>query len=185
MPTFSTQLPKLKLEPEFAEPFQMWKDDPSPQNNGMMLKALQPAIDRGISAHVGKNIGVTTKSHARRITLQALRTYNPDKAALRTHVINHLQGLKRIQRRQSHVLRTPERVMLDRGRLEDASVDLEDRDGREPTTQELADYTGLSTKRIEYVRRFVSPVSQSAFSARVGTGGELEGYSPAVRQDDE
>lgn len=180
MSTFSTE---LKIEPEFAEPYRLWMNDPTPQTSGSMLKALQPAMDRGIRAHVGKNIGVTTRSHARRITLQALRTYDPNRAALQTHVINHLQGLKRVQRQQSHVLKTPERVMLDRGRLEDATVTLEDRIGREPSTLELADFTGLSTKRIEYIRLFRSPVSQSAFSARAGAGGEVSGYSPAVQQE--
>lgn len=178
MNTFSS---KFKIEPEYQQPFEAWKAEPTPQTSGAVLRALQPAIDQGIRAYAGKSVGPTTKSHARKITLQALKTYDPAKAALGTHVINHLKGLRRIQRQQAHILRTPERVMLDRGRLEDSRVDLEDRLGREPSTQELADYTGLSPKRIEYVRKFRSPVSEGLFSAR-SVGGEMSGFAPAVSQ---
>lgn len=179
----STLSRDFKLESEFTEPYEQWKKDPNPHTTGSMLKAMQPAIDRGISAYAGRKSGPIVKSQARKLALQALRTYDPSKAALRTHVINHMKGLQRAQRRSEHVLKTPERVMLDRGRLDTAATELSDRFGRDPSIQELADYTGIAPKRIEYVRRFRSPVSESALSAQVGGGGEVSGYSPAVEHE--
>ena len=168
------------IEPEFKTSFEAWQLDPNKANSSAMLKHLKPAISRGITAHAGKNPSPTIHSHARKLTLGALKTYESGRSALSTHVINHLQGLKRIQRHQTQVFKTPERVMLDRARLDEAETSLEDRLGYEPSLMQLADFTGLSTKRIGYVRRFQSPMAQGQFTTGVGASGETEGSSPAV-----
>ncbi len=171
---------QFSIEPEFKAPFEAWKLDPNKVNSSAMLTHLKPAISRGITAHAGKNPSPMIRSHARKLTLGALKTYEPGRAALSTHVINHLQGLKRIQRQQTQVFKTPERVMLDRARLDEAENALDDRLGYEPSLSQLADFTGLSMKRIGYVRRFQSPMAQGQFTANVGAGGETEGSPPAV-----
>jgi hypothetical protein len=173
-------MPPFKLEPEFAPDYDEWKRAPSPQTTGKLLRSLQPAIDRGISAHVGRQPGPNIRAHARKLTLGALRTYDPGQARLSTHVINHLQGLKRVHRTSNQILRVPERVMLDRNRLFEAENQLEDQYGRPPSLTELADYTGLSAKRIERVRQFRHPVAEGQLAARQGPGGEPEGFAPAV-----
>lgn len=176
---------EFKLEKEFTEPFNTWKQSPTPQNATTMLTQLQPAIDRGIRAHVGKQVGPITRSQARKLTLKSLKTYDPVKSALSTHVINHLQGLKRIRRNQTQILKMPERVALDRGRLDEAAKALEDQTGYEPSLQELADFTGLSLKRIGYVRQYKSPLATGMLAPQVGAGGEVAGFSPAVKRDDD
>lgn len=172
-----------KLEPAFDEPYQAWKKQPGPQTAGAMLRSLQPVIDRGIQAHVGKAAGPTMRSHARKLTLQALQTYDPAKARMATHITNSLQGLKRIHRRNTQVLKLPERISLDRARLGEASAELEDRLGRAPSTAELADHTGVSMKRIQYVRQFRMPLAEGQFQTRMDAGGEAWGFQPAVQQD--
>ena len=172
-----------KLEPEYAEPFNAWHKEPTPQTSGAMLRQLQPVIDRGIQAHVGKAAGPTIRSHARKLTLSALKTYDPHKARLSTHVLNHLQGLRRIQRSSTQVLKIPERVALDRARLDEATAELEDRLGRLPSTAELADHTGLSLRRIQRIRKVVMPMSEGQFRSRTDAGGEAMGFAPAVQQE--
>lgn len=177
-------MPAWKLEPEFEMDYQAWKKDPSPVNTGTLVRQLQPSIDKGLRAYGGKGqAGLTTRGHAKKLAINALQTYDPTRAKLGTHVINHLQGLRRVQRGSTQVVHLPERVSLDRNRLLDIEADLQDRLGREPSVAELADYSGLSPKRIKYVRSFRSPVSESQFKARIGASGELEGYQPAVRFD--
>ena len=173
----------LKLEDEYAEPFNAYKTDPSPLNATTLLTSLNPAINRGIRAHVGANVGPTTRSHARKLTLAAVRTYDPTRSGLRTHVINHLQGLRRIQRHQTQILKTPERVMLDRSYLDREENRLMDQSGSEPTLQELADATGLSLKRIHYVRSYRPPLPFSMLEAQAGPEGETTGGGPAIEQD--
>ena len=170
-----------KLEPEFAEPYQLFRADPSPKNADTMLQALKPVIDKGLRAHVGSKVSPLTRSHARRITLQALESYDPAQAKLSTHVINHLAGLKRVERKQTHILKVPERVILDQRFLHQKSAEFEDEYGREPSTQELADFTGLSPKRIDYVRKFANPLATGQLSA-TSQSPESQEFNPAVQR---
>lgn len=172
----------MKLEPEFSDVYNRYITDPSKSNASSLLTQLGPVIDRGISAHVGRQRSPTTRSHARRLALRAVQTYDPLRSQLSTHVLNHLKGLRRVHRQQTHVLSVPERVVLDQRRLAEASAQLEDRLGREPTMQELADLTGMSIKRIRHIQTFRGPRAEGQISERAGVGGELEGFMPATQR---
>lgn len=172
---------KSFLEPAFADDYQAWSANPTPATTGQMLRVLQPAIDRGISAHVGQNVSPTMKSHARKLALSALRTYDPSQSRLGTHVINHLQGLKRISRKQQQILSVLERVSLDQAHVDRASKELDDRLGRPPSAGELADYTGLSLKRIGYVQSYSNPVAEGSLLSFVDEENQ-GGMMPAVNQ---
>ncbi len=166
------------LEPDFQEPYAAWKANPTPDGNAAMLKTLQPTIDKAISAHVGQSSPLL-QSRARRMALEAVRSYDPTRGSrLGTHLFGHLQGLKRVARQQSTILSVPERVSLDRYRLEESRKSLEAEMGREPTDIELADHTGFSTKRISHVRSYNPAVSQGTMEAAgegAFTGGVTHG----------
>jgi DNA-directed RNA polymerase specialized sigma subunit len=150
----------FKLEPDYEPAFTAWKQQANPATTGALLRSISPVIDKGISVYAGAAAGPTTKSHARRIALQAVRSYDPAQAQLGTHVMNHLKGLRRIVRRQSNAIRVPERVAGDNAALHAASLNLEDELGREPTTAELADRVGLSARRIAKLRQFRPEVAE-------------------------
>lgn len=168
-----------RLEDKYSDAFTTWQKKPSPQTTGALLTAVAPEIDRGISAHVGASHPLI-KSRARQITLKAFQSYDPKKAALGTHIVNHLQGLKRASRQQTQILSIPERVLLDQGflnqELQSATADL----GREPSTQELADRTGLSMSRIAKIRKYHQPVNEGYLEAMVGAD-ENPSFMPAVQ----
>ena len=172
----------MKLEPDYEIEYNAWKEKPNPQTTGLLLRKVQPAIDRGVQAHAGKNVSPVLRSSARRLALTAIRTYDPAKAQLGTHIINHMKGLRRIGRQQSQVMRIPERVSLDQSFLANAEAELNDRLGRDPTITELADHTGLSAKRISQVRSYRHPISEGSFLGMT-QGGESSGFLPAVSQD--
>lgn len=174
---------KSRLEPELAEPFTNWQKNPSKQTMGSLLQAAKPFMDRGIVANVGTQASPGLRSAARKLTVQAFRDYDPNTAAFSTHLTSRLQGLRRIDRRQQNVLRVPERVELDRRFLYAKETELEDRLGRPPSTSELSDYSGLSLRRIEKIRRYRQPVAE---------GSLLAGYErndgngmPAVQRSNE
>jgi DNA-directed RNA polymerase specialized sigma subunit len=173
-------MPKNRLEPKFQQPFNTWQQDPNPDNASALLTAVKPAIDRGIRAHVGTKISPATRSHARRLALGAIRSYDPHQAQLTTHIVNNLQGLKRAVRQQSHVMAVPERVELDRRRVASARAELEDRLGIEPSPQQLADYTGLSLRRLRHIQQFRPPIAEGKFTTPTE---ESQGFTPAVQQD--
>lgn len=168
------------LESKYREPFTAWKNNPTTTATGALLKAIQPEVDRGIFAHVGTNPSPTLRSRAKRLAISAIRSYDPTQAKLGTHIVNQLQGLKRITRQQTQILSIPERVALDQGFIEKAKAELEDELGREPNTAELADRTNLSPKRIAYVAKFRYPKSEGSFDSMAA--GEDSGFSPAVNQ---
>ena len=43
----------LALEPEFHQPYGVWKHSPSPQTNDMMLNTLKPIIDNAVKTYGG------------------------------------------------------------------------------------------------------------------------------------
>lgn len=167
-----------RIESAYQQDFANWQANPTPANAGRLLKAVQPEIDRGIAAHVGR-ANPLISSRARRMTLQAIRGYDPTRAKLGTHIVNHLQGLKRVARQQTQILPIPERVSIDLTHVDRAKADLADELGREPNDDEIADYTGLSAKRLRYVRQFRHPVAEGTITAAM-ENDESMGFMPAV-----
>lgn len=176
-----TSPPKSMLEPEYEPLFNAWKQTPSPASTGALLRALRPTIDTGLAMHAGNDRSPTAVGHARRIALGALSSYDPSRAKLSTHVISNLQSMRRYERQRQQVLRVPEQVSLSRQHLMRASADLEDTYGREPTDEELSDYTGIAPRRLQKIRAAVLPASEGMFADNSGDE-ESSSYDPATYQ---
>lgn len=169
-----------KLEDDYRAPLEAWQQQPGPATAGALLRAVEPEIRRGISAHVGRG-NPLLHSRARRLVLESLPRYNARQSRLGTYIVNQLQGLKRINRQQTQILRLPERVSLDAQFLERAEADLTEQLGRPPALSELADFSGLSARRIQHVRQFQAPVSEGYLDYR-SQQQEGGGMLPAVAQ---
>jgi DNA-directed RNA polymerase specialized sigma subunit len=170
-----------KLEDKYKDAYDSWSKNPTKTTTSKLLSTIQPEIDRGISAHVGQANPILN-SQARGLALQAVKTYDPSKAKLGTHVVNNLQGLKRMSRKQIMVLSIPERVSIDQANLARTHTALSDTLGREPTLEEMADSAGLSKKRIGYVQKFTPGTSSGTFMTDTP---ESEGFMPQVESSDE
>lgn len=167
-------------EDAYEPAYTAWKAAPGPAGNAAVLTALRPVIDGAVRTHVGEPNPLIT-SRARAMTLEGLASYDPAKGKLKTHVYNHLLGLKRVNRKQTNIVRAPERVQYDRANLDDATRQLGDELGREPTDGELADRTGFSVRRMSRVRSYNPAASEGAvsdpetgagFSGNVSSPGE-------------
>lgn len=169
--------PKHLLEPEYAPAFTAWQANPSPTTTGALLRTVKPSLDKAISAHIGAGDPIVN-GQAKKIALGAFKTYDPTKARLGTHLMNQLQSLKRITRRQTQVLGVPERISLAYNQMTGATAELEERLGREPTDNEIADHMGLSLSRLRQVRRSPAPMSEGYFS-EAGEDDE-GGFNPEV-----
>ena len=149
------------LEPEYANSFNAWKAAPTPENASALIKTVQPVMDTALRP-LGNSPAL--RGHAKRITLGALQSYDPERAGLRTHLMGHLQGLKRIAGRLDVPINIPERVMLQQRDVAEHAQQLMDELGREPSDGEIADRSGLSVKRLHYLRQNRRPVSESQAS---------------------
>ena len=171
-------MPQNQLEPEFATAFTQWQTRPTQATRSQLLRQLNPVIDQAITSYgAGSQGSSTLRSHARLMALNALRTYDATKGTLRTHLLSQLRGLQRIGARQQQVISVPERVSLDRQRLITAETELRDRFGRDPSDAEIADYTGLSLKRLAHVRQGRPPVAQGTIT----DSGNPDAFTPASR----
>jgi DNA-directed RNA polymerase specialized sigma subunit len=171
---------QTKLEPELLEPYKAWKADPSKTNAGAMLRAVDPIIKTAVRSFGGTSAkSGPLRSQAKRLTLDALGSYDPNKGPMKTHLMSRLQRLRRIAARQRQIIRVPEQVALDQMQTEASFAELEEKFGRPPSDIELADYTGLSLKRIAYVRGSQRPIAQSTIT-RPGAEGTGQ-FDPRVK----
>lgn len=167
------------LEPEFKDAYTAWKKTPGPEMHAAMLNTLHPTIQGAIQTHIGQTNPLLV-SKARKMTLDALKTYDPRRGRLKTHVYNHLLGLKRVHQQQSQILSVPQRTAIGQYHLKQAEQELSHELGREPTDAEIADKTGFSMPQLGRLRKLHAGISEGALT---GEGGDiLGGLTPAHRE---
>ena len=166
------------LEPEYKDAFEAWKKDETPEGNASMLSAIDPIIQKGVSMYGGGE-NPLTRSRARRLAIQGLSNYDRGRSRLQSHLLNQMQGLRRITRQQHDIIGVPERVLLDNQKIHRHEQELRDRLGRDPSDAELADKAGVSTKRLKYVREWQPGLTTGQLSAAD------PGASPGVRSLEE
>lgn len=161
------------LEPEYHAAYRAWKTSNTPQSRGELLRAVSPVLQTAMYSY-GNGEHPALKARAKLLALEAFGTYDPSKGALKTHLLSQLQRLRRISAQQQQAIRVPERIVSERAHLSEIEKQLQDELGREPDLLELADRTGLSAKRIEYIRKAHKPIIAGSLTDETG-----ETYSPA------
>lgn len=144
----------------FSQQHQTWLKNQTPETNVEILKAVQPTIDTALASYVGKTPSPTMRSRARLMALNALQTFDPNRGNVRTHLLSQMQGLRRLAAKEQNIISIPEQVGLDFQRLDQAENELRDQLNRDPSDDEIADFTGLSTKRIRKIRNFHQPIAE-------------------------
>lgn len=158
---FASEVSDKKLESDYEPLYQSWKQNPTPQTRSDLLRAVDPVIQKGIKTYGGTSQGSPTlRSQARKLALQSFNTYDPQRGSLQNHLLSNMRRLQRIGAQEAQVISLPERVAMNRRRLEDEENELRHELGREPSDMELADRTGLSLKRIAYIRQ-AKPVAST------------------------
>lgn len=175
VPKQQSQTPS-NIEPDFAEPYMNWKQNQSPAQNDMIIEKVQPIIDSALKTYVGQEVPPTVRLQAKRMALEGLKSYDPAKSKLKTHMMWHLQGLKRAAAKSNQILNVPERIRLDGNYINTSFNELSDQLGRDPSDNELADYTGMSLKRIQKVRSYRPGLSEGA-ATQAFSGSEEDGMS--------
>lgn len=172
---------KNKLEPEFREPYDAWKSGDSPETRRHLLKAVKPVLDTAVSTYGGG--GSLAGSYARTEALKAFGSYNPEQGSMKNHLLSQLRRLQRRVPQVSNVIAVPERVMADRRHLQETEDQLADSLGRSPSSSELANASGLSVKRLAYIRNASSGVPTGSYTDEAGDtrlpASTIPGQDPA------
>ncbi len=169
-----------RLEPEFRAHWATYKSDPSPTNAGKLVTLAKPILTSGVRAYGGADAGQSLNSKAKVIAAGALKSYDPKRGTLKNHLLTNLQGLQRHAAKQGQLLSVPERVAIDRQRVDSAETELRDLNGRDPSTSEVADHISLPHARIAYVRKYRPGFTEGQSAAMVRSDDGDEGGEPAV-----
>lgn len=177
LPFASESSQAAKIEKDYDSAFQAWKTNPADkQARGSLLRAVSPVIDRAVFTYAGAKPSPSVRSRARIMALSAFDTYDPQKGNLQNHLMGQLRGIQRYAGQQAQAIPVPERIALDRKHLMEAEDLLRDELGRDPSDMEIANKTGLSFKRLGYIRG----ASPGIISGSLTTDNQDE-FSPAVK----
>lgn len=140
--------------------WRQWKtSNEDPEKLSPLLASLNPVITSQVNRHRAPRIyKPAIEAHARTLTVQALRRYDPTrKAAVASHVQNNLKGLNRYVKKHQNFTRIVEAQANKIGPYTRAKAALEEELGREPTTLELADRLKMSPKKVERLAKEMRP----------------------------
>lgn len=133
--------------------YDYWQRNQNPANMQQLLQAANQVISRALTQYAGGDKAM--RARAKRLAIDAFRSYDPKRQTkLRTHLMIRLKPLQREYTKRTSPLAVPERVQLDQLRLRNTEQELNELYGREPSDDELAEYMGLSKKRIAHVRSY-------------------------------
>lgn len=150
---------------DFDTAYTTWRTSRTPETNTALLKNLQPIIDTAVSSYAGANASSVLKNRARLLALQAMDKYDPQKGNVKTHLLTHLQRLRRLNAQSQNIIQVPEQVGLDFQKIQRIENDIRAELSRDPTDEEIADRTGLSVRRLRKIRQFNQPVAEGTAAA--------------------
>ena len=174
-PLTGFSLPKTPEEDYSLEEVVMkWQKTSDPKDADQVLKRLRPTIDSALQSFAGGDRRLRARANI--IALDALRSFDPARETkASTMAYHHLQRLNRISAQRSNVVHIPESVANDFAAITKASAELADRNGIEPSVEDLADYTGISEKRINNLEFYGGIKSESA--SRDDEGRDVVGFN--------
>lgn len=125
-----------------------------PKLRDSVLEELKPTIGFALTRFTGGVSDPVLRAKAYAMAVSSLDKFDPSRGVnVKTYVVNNLQPLSRQKRLTGSTTRLSERMQLDAMTLDRMRVDYEDKHGREPDDDALADMTGLSPSRIRRVRQ--------------------------------
>jgi len=127
-----------------------WKQTGSRDDLGHLFSRMEPVIQKEVSRWAtGPVARPVLNLEAKKISLNAFNTFDPNKAKLNTHLTNNLKGLSRIVYTHTNPARMPEHQVLKLSTFMSSKQALEEELGREPTTQEISEQLAWSPGEVE------------------------------------
>lgn len=126
-----------------------WRNTGSRDDLGTLFKRMEPVIQKEVSRWASGPVARPVLNlEAKKISLNAFKSFDPNKARLNTHLTNNLKGLSRIVYTHTNPARMPEHQVLKLSTFTTAKQTLEEQLGREPTTLELSESLAWSPKEV-------------------------------------
>ena len=135
---------------EDVNAWQAWKSSGDRQDLGNLFKRVEPIIQKEVSRWASGPVARPVLNlEAKKLSLNAFKTFDPNKARLNTHLTNNLKGLSRIVYTHTNPARMPEHQVLKMNSFLTVRNSLEEELGRDPTTLELSENLAWSPREVE------------------------------------
>jgi RNA polymerase primary sigma factor len=122
-----------------------WKETGSQEALGILMKQLHPVIYSQVERASGTLPKAALSAEAKKWTYKAIESYDPSRgASLSTHVLNFLPKLRRLNYKYQNAARLPENMVLQYSNFQGAVSHLQEKLGREPLDEEIAQKLGWS-----------------------------------------
>lgn len=123
------------------ETWQTWKTQPSPTTMKPLLQRFEPMIQQHVRKYKAPNIQESAlRANLQRQAMEAFETYDPNRAALSTHVMGRLKKGLRFTRQHQNLAMIPEAKAEKIGPIQSATDALTDQLGRAPNPNEIAQH---------------------------------------------
>lgn len=165
----------LPLEAVPADPVAQWQTTRAPADLAKAVDHLHPKIAAHLHRY-GLGSDPLADGHARVLAAKALSSYDPSSgASLDTWLDRNMQPLSRFKRLRSTAVKVPEKIQLDNYKLTQAALDFEEKHGREPELDELADHAGMPKARVHQVRTTFRKMSgEAAFEGNLPSNQQID-----------
>jgi DNA-directed RNA polymerase specialized sigma subunit len=155
--------------PVQSEPdaYSLYQQDPSPANLKQVVFSVQPTIDYTLR-NLGAQNDPVMRATARTIAADAVKSFDPSRGALSTHVSSQLRRLYREGRKRRSPIPVPERMQLDQLHVQRVYDDFLDTHGKEPTMEEWADKARIPLPRLQKVLQANRPIGTESGATEQG-----------------
>lgn len=116
-----------------------------------LLEIHAPYIKANINKWKGSIPQPIIEAYGRKYALDAFKTYDPTKAAINTHLYNHISQLSRLIYQHQNISSIPESQIQYIGRINQAKEYLQDQLDREPTLDEISYHVKMPVKHIKRI----------------------------------
>jgi DNA-directed RNA polymerase specialized sigma subunit len=155
--------------------WQEWKTDPTPERLDPLLKRFDPMIGQHVRLYKAPNVRESAlKANLQEQAIKAFESYDPNRAALSTHVMGRLKKGLRFTRQHQNLARIPEAKAEKIGPIQSTMDELTEQFGRVPNHEEVASYlndqgrfakpiTGAQVQQIQ--KSMVKDINASSFES--------------------
>jgi len=140
------------------ELWKQWKKTNDPNLLNELLHSFNPIIQREVFKWTGNLPREFIEAEAKRLAVQAFKTYHPSKGALTTHLVTQLKPLSRYVYTYQNIVRIPSeerirKISIFKNAIDELTTSLQ----RPPSVNEIADYLKWNKKEIRKLLKELRP----------------------------
>lgn len=176
----------MRTEPELQDTYLQWRQNMNdPKQNALMLAKIQPWVDHAVLAAGGNVQNPAMRAKANMMAVWYLRQYDPNRSSIKNFLYAQLRGLNRVYGNDQNIIQIPERVVLGRKAISEAGKELLDELGRAPSTEEIADRTGIPVRTIQKWQTASVPLTEGGMNTLTENSNYLQGKNLGRDQSEE